>query len=248
MARTAAALVIGNELLSGKIQDTNSHDLACFLRSLGVVLARIVTVPDDLSVIAAALGELRARFDLVFTSGGIGPTHDDVTIEAVALALGRATRRDESMQRALRHYYGDRCTEDHLRMATVVEGTELYFGEDGRAPWPVMTLGSMYLLPGVPQLFRMHLDLLRSRLAGDEPRFVLASVYCRADEGLLKPHIDAVVQRFSDVSVGSYPRWFDEEFSVRITFDGVTAPRVGEAVDALIERIPPSWLVRVERG
>jgi molybdenum cofactor synthesis domain-containing protein len=255
MARTAAALVIGNEVLSGKIQDTNSHDLARMLRSVGVELRRIVTVPDERAVIAQALNELRAVVDVVITSGGIGPTHDDVTIESVAQALGRRTVRDPTLEAALRAYYQDRCTEAHLRMASIVEGTTLLRGEDGRAPWPAMQVDNVFLLPGIPQLFRAQLALIRPAVANSERVFAYACVICRGDEPSLKRDIDAVVSAFDDVSVGSYPRWHAEgtsegldRFSVKVTFDGEQRERVEAAARAFAARLDPARLVRIDFG
>lgn len=255
MARTAAALVIGNEVLSGKIQDTNSHDLARMLRAAGVELRRIVTVPDERAVIARALNELRSAVDVVVTSGGIGPTHDDVTIESVALAFGRQTVRDPALESALRAHYQERCTDEHLRMASVVEGTTLLRGEDGRAPWPAMQVDNVFVLPGIPQLFRAQLDLIRPAVANAERSFAYACVLCRGDEPSLKLDIDAVVSAFEDVSVGSYPRWYAEDasdgldgFSVKVTFDGEQRERVDAAAHAFAARVEPARLVRIELG
>jgi molybdenum cofactor synthesis domain-containing protein len=102
MARTAAMLVIGNEILSGKVQDANTQALALTLRGLGIELRRVVTVPDEVALIAAELNALRAQFDYVFTSGGVGPTHDDVTIAAAARALGRQVVRNPALEALLR--------------------------------------------------------------------------------------------------------------------------------------------------
>jgi len=255
MARTAAALVIGNEVLSGKIQDTNSHDLARMLRSAGVELRRIVTVPDEREVIAHSLNELRSIVDVVVTSGGIGPTHDDVTIDSIAFAFDRRTVRDPELEAALRAHYQERCTEEHLRMALVVEGTALLRGEDGRAPWPAMRVDNVFVLPGIPQLFRAQLDLIRPAVANADRRFAYACVLCRGDEPSLKLDIDAVVIAFEDVSIGSYPRWYGEDasdglqgLSVKVTFDGEQRERVDAAARAFAARIDPARLVRVEHG
>ncbi len=244
MARTAAAIVIGNEILSGKVQDANTATLARELRTLGVELRRVVVVPDEVPLIAAEVNALRHAYDLVFTSGGVGPTHDDVTVEGLARALGRRVVRSPEVEALLRAHYGERCTEGHLRMADVVEGTELYGGGDPR--WPTMVLGNVYVLPGVPEIFRFKLEGLRERLRGGDAPFVLRSVYTALDEGELKPSIDAVVERYPDVSVGSYPRWRDPEYSVRVTFDGRDAERVREAADAFAAMLAPGAVTRVE--
>lgn len=242
MGRTAAALVIGNELLSGKVQDANVHELARLLRALGVELRRVVMVTDDIEVIAAEVNSLRQSHDLLFTSGGVGPTHDDVTVAGVARALGRAVVRSPEVEALLRGYYGDALKPGHLHMADVVEGTELYAG---RSPqWPTMVLGNVFVLPGVPEIFRLKLAALSDRLRGDEAAFATCSVYCAQEEAELRPSLDAVVEAFPEVFVGSYPRWRGGDHAVRVTFDGRDARRVTEAADRFVGLLPDEAVVR----
>src|SRR4051812_18319742 len=123
--RTAAALIIGNELLSGKTAEANLHVLARELRALGVLLRRVVMVLDDVEVIAREVTELSASHDVVFTSGGVGPTHDDVTMESVARAFDVGVVISPVLERLICGYYGERCTEGHLLMARVPDGARL---------------------------------------------------------------------------------------------------------------------------
>ena len=242
MGRTAAALVIGNELLSGKVQDLNVQELARLLRALGVDLRRVVMVTDDVDIIAAEVNSLRQSHDLLFTSGGVGPTHDDVTVAGVARALGRAVVRSPAIESLLRAYYGDALKEGHLHMADIVEGTELYAG---RSPqWPTMVLGNVFVLPGVPEIFRLKLAALADRLRGDEAPFESRSVYCTLEEAELRPTLDAVVASFPEVFVGSYPRWRGGDHAVRVTFDGRDAARVGEAAERFVSLLAPEAVVR----
>ncbi len=125
MDRTAGIIVIGNEILSGKVVDTNSPFLARELRGLGVTLLRILTIPDDVETIAAAVREFHTSFDVVFTSGGVGPTHDDVTMEGVARGLGRRVIRHPAIEGRLREYLKDKVNAARLKMAEVPEGSEL---------------------------------------------------------------------------------------------------------------------------
>jgi molybdenum cofactor synthesis domain-containing protein len=234
MARTAAALVIGNEILSGKVQDTNTLALAMELRQLGVDLRRVVVVPDEIDLIASEVNALRTSHDWLFTSGGVGPTHDDVTIAAIGRALGRRVVRYPDAERILREYYGARCTEDHLRMADLVEGTELATtGETG--VWPTFVLGNIFILPGV-----------RERLGSAGSGFTLRSVYTHGDEGTIKCWIDRVVGDFPDVMVGSYPRFRESDHSIRVTFDGRDGARVMAAAEAFAAMLPPALFVRLE--
>ncbi|MFM8408750.1 MAG: molybdopterin-binding protein, partial [Alphaproteobacteria bacterium] len=125
MPRTAGIVVIGNEILSGKVVDTNSPYMASELRALGVELRRVTTIPDELDVIGDTVREFSGAFDVVFTSGGVGPTHDDVTIEGIARGFGRAVVRHPELEAGLRKYLGDRLNAAHLKMAEVPEGAEL---------------------------------------------------------------------------------------------------------------------------
>ncbi|MBW2225123.1 MAG: hypothetical protein JRF54_13095 [Deltaproteobacteria bacterium] len=122
MSRTAAALIIGNEILSGKIADTNTTLLARALFDLAIELRRVLVCPDEISTISKDLSDLRASHDLVFTSGGVGPTHDDVTIDGVAASFGRPVVRSVAVEKMIRQYHGDRTTEAHLRMANMPQG------------------------------------------------------------------------------------------------------------------------------
>lgn len=246
MARTAALLVIGNELLSGKVQDANTVCLARTLRSLGIDFRRVVTIPDELSLIAWEVNALRGTHDLLFTSGGIGPTHDDLTIAGVAAALGRRVVRSPEIITLLQDRLGETVTDGHLAMASVVEGTELYKNTDGLIPWPTMIVGNVYILPGVPEVFSLMVEGLVPRLRGDEAPFVNRSVLLYGDEGTLKPFIDAVVENFPDVSIGSYPRWKDPDYTVKVTFDGRDAMRVTSAAKFFVASVSPALVHRVE--
>ena len=169
MARdtTAALVVVGNEILSGKVADSNSTFLAQQLRELGVALRRIVVVPDEVEVIAATVRELAPTVDVLFTSGAVGPTHDDVTIAGIARALGRAVVRHPSIEDMLQQYVRGPLNEAHLKMAEVVEGTEL---ECAELRFPTFRVENIYVLPGIPEIFREKVVALRDRFAGAPAR------------------------------------------------------------------------------
>jgi molybdenum cofactor synthesis domain-containing protein len=241
--RTAAALVIGNELLSGKVQEANVLGLATSLRAIGILFKRVVIVPDELALIASEVASLSQAHDVVFTSGGVGPTHDDVTIEAVARAFGVRLVCCPEIEAILRAHYGKRCTESHLRMALVPDGAELATQQD--LAWPTIIMRNVWMLPGVPEVFRMKLPLLRARLGGGRP-FVSQAVYTRMDEGDLKPLLDRVVAEYPTVEVGSYPKWFDATYTTKITFDGVDPTSVGAAARAFVALLPSGEPQRIE--
>jgi molybdenum cofactor synthesis domain-containing protein len=236
MPRTAAAVVIGNEILSGKVQEANIVVLAKLLRELGVSLRRVVTVLDDVEVIAREVAELAAAHDWLFTSGGVGPTHDDVTIEAVAKAFGVPVVMHATMDRMIRDHYGANVTEGHLRMGLVPEGAELETTTEVR--WPAIRFRNVWLLPGIPEVFRMKMPVVAARV-GVQDAFVSLAVYTRMDEGDLKPLLDRVVAEYADVEVGSYPKWMDPAYKTKLTFDGQDGARVRAARDAFLALLPP---------
>jgi molybdenum cofactor synthesis domain-containing protein len=239
---TAAVLVIGNEILSAKVQDENGPWLARQLRELGVELRRIETVPDEVPLIDDALRRCLAQGRWVFTSGGIGPTHDDVTIAAVAQAFGRSVVRDERTLQLLRDRFPHPLKPALLRLAEVPEGSRVEFHEGFL--FPVISLENVVILPGVPSLLREGFTRIRER-------FRVAPIFSRAlyfsvGEGALAEHLDAAVERFPEVGIGSYPRFDEADHRVKVTFDGRDEGTVRAARDFVRDRLPASCLVREE--
>lgn len=243
MVRSAAALVIGNELLTGKVQEGNVSFLAQSLFSAGIALKRVVICPDDEVTIVDDLRLLSARHDLVFTSGGVGPTHDDITIRSVARAFDQRIARHPELEAMLRAHFGERITEGHLRMADVPERAELV--QTAEAQWPVIQVQNTYVLPGVPQIFRAKLEVVIQRLGADTP-FVSRAIYTFCDEGEIAELLERVEHGFGDVTIGSYPRFGDPEYSVKITFDGRNLNRVLDALRACLVELPTEKVVRAE--
>ena len=243
---TAAALVIGDEILSGKVEEANIVVLARTLRGLGILLRRVVVVMDDVDAIAREVQELAPTHDWLFTSGGVGPTHDDVTIEAVSKAFGTRVVSSPEMEGMLRTYYKERCTEGHLRMALMPEGASLEATPE--IAWPTIRFCNTWLLPGIPEVFRMKLSVVAARIGaqGHERPFVSHAVYVLMDEGTLKPLLDRIVRSFPDVAVGSYPKWREPSYKTKLTFDGRDAGRVLEARDAFAALLPAGEPQKVE--
>jgi molybdenum cofactor synthesis domain-containing protein len=234
-ARTAAALLIGNELLSGKIHEANLVELARTLRAVGVKLRRVVMVPDELDVISAEVLALHASHDVVFTSGGVGPTHDDITIEAIAKAFGVPAVVDGTFEAMLKEVYGDRMTEGHRRMALVPLGADLVTLDEIK--WPTIRMKNVWVLPGVPEAFRMKLAVVRQHVRGSA-RFLTREVFTRMDETDLKPLLDRVVAAHPEVDVGSYPKWFDSRYKTKITFDATDEIKLDAALGEFLSLLP----------
>lgn len=243
MARTAAALIIGNEILTGKVREANVQRLAHELFRMGIALRRVIVCPDDVEVIAADLRALREAHDLVFTSGGVGPTHDDLTLPAVARAFDRALARSPVIEGLIRGYWGERVTDGHLRMADVPEGAELLSTSD--VPWPVICVENVFVLPGVPEIFEVKLLMLRERIGSDVP-FVSRALYTMCDEGEIAALLESIARAHPGVEIGSYPRWRDPSYRVKLTFDGRDPAAVDAALEACRAALAPDLVVRVE--
>jgi molybdenum cofactor synthesis domain-containing protein len=237
---SAAILVIGNEILSAKVQDENGPYLARELRELGVELRRIETVPDEVPLIVDALRRCLAQAHWVFTSGGIGPTHDDVTIAAIAQAFGRKVVPDPRTLELLRSRFEEPLKPALRRLAEVPEGSRVEFHEGYL--FPVISIENVVILPGVPSLLREGFSRLRER-------FRVSPIHSRAlyfslGEGTLAEHLDAAVARFPAVGIGSYPRFDTADYRVKVTFDGRDEAQVRAAADFLKARLPAQSLVR----
>src|SRR5450432_443557 len=237
-APTAAILLVGNEILSGKVDDENARYLVRELRALGVTVGRIEVVPDDQVDIAETVRALSRRFGLVFTSGGIGPTHDDVTLPAIAMAFGRQIIRHPELERLMRTAFGPGLHPRDLRMADVPAGARLEYGSPiGGTTWPVVVVENVWILPGVPSIFRRKFEAIRE-LFRAQPIYARA-VYSREGESPIADALDAVVAGWPSVEVGSYPHVDAPGFKVKITLDGRDRELVDAATHALIERLGP---------
>ena len=243
VVETAAFLAIGNELLSGKVSEANLAPLAQTLRALGIELRTAEILLDDVPTLARAIARLSATHGVVITSGGVGPTHDDVTIEAVAQAFGRKVVREPTLIELVRQTFGEKTSDAHLRFADVPEGAHLRRAPD--ASWPTPVVENVWILPGVPEVFRMKLATLRSWVVGPRP-FVSRALVLNRDEVDLKETLDLVVANHPAVSVGSYPALFNPRYRTRITFDSTSESAASAALEDLRLRLDPSAIVDIE--
>ena len=202
---TAAILVIGDEILSGRTRDANMHYLAGELATKGIDLKEARIVPDVQDAIVAALNALRARYDHVFTSGGIGPTHDDITADAVAAAFGLPLHvRDDARDLLARHYdrSGLEFNEARMRMARIPEGAVLIDNPISAAPG--FSMENVHVMAGVPNIFQAMVASLLPRLTGGRPLLSQTLRIERGEGSVAKP-LAALAAEFDDLSFGSYP-------------------------------------------
>lgn len=206
---TAALLVIGDEILSGRTQDRNVSQVATWLNDQGIRLAEVRVVPDDIAAIGHAVNALRERHDYLFTTGGIGPTHDDITVDAVAEAFGVPVILHPGAQRILEDYYRDRpggLTDARLRMARTPQGAELLRNPNSGAPG--IKMGNVYILAGVPGIAASMLEALSGLLEGGRP-LVSVTVGARAPESDVADLLRETEEANPGVAIGSYPFFRD---------------------------------------
>ncbi len=228
---TACVLIIGNEILSGRTQDENLRFLARGLNEAGIRLREARVIPDVSEVIIATVNENRRRFDYVFTTGGIGPTHDDITAQCMADAFGVKLILHPDAKRLLEtHYPAGHLNAARLRMAMVPEGAVLLPNPISRAPG--FQIGNVFVLPGVPSIMQGIFEQLKHRLAGGE-KMLSRSVSCRLGEGALAHDLSALQDRWPEVEIGSYPYFRRGDFGVTLVLRGTDRASLGAATEEL---------------
>jgi molybdenum cofactor synthesis domain-containing protein len=240
---TATVLIVGNEVLSAKVQDENGPYAARALHDRGIELTALLTLPDELDVLVEALTRERTRVDWLFTSGGVGPTHDDVTVLAVARALGRPLARHPELAENIRSWHrrrGSEPSEAAMRMADVPEGTRL----KGDPHHPVMFAENVVMLPGPPPFFRTQLDAFVVDI--EAPPYSLACLFLLLREDAFARSLEGVARAHPRVDVGSYPRFDEADHRVKVTFESKDAEEVEAALDAFLRVLPEGSVVRRE--
>ena len=241
MAKTAGILIIGSEVLSGKVTDANSPYLVRELRDLGVDVRRIVTIPDEVPVIVDVVRDMARNHDLVFTTGGVGPTHDDVTIGAIAQAFDRPLVRHPLLEAMLRQHYGAEITAAQLRMVQVPEGSRLLGEEPGHLP--IVACKNVFIFPGIPETVRRKFARIRETFR--EAPYVLRRIYLRCDEGEIAADLHRAIDRFPSLQIGSYPILHDPDYNVLVTLESKAPDEVEQALRYLQDRLSASIIVRV---
>ena len=228
---TAAVLVIGNEILSGRTKDANLNYLATELTSIGIRLMEARVVADVPEAIVKAVNELRASHSYVFTTGGIGPTHDDITSECVAKAFGVPLLKDPRAVRLLTNHYGEaNLTEARLRMAHVPEGATLVDNPVSIAPG--FQIGNVFVLAGVPSICRAMFDGLKTRLrTGEKVLSVTISGY--VGEGVIAKGLGELQSRYPQLDIGSYPFFRQSRFGASFVLRGTDAAMLKSAAEEL---------------
>ncbi len=230
---TAAMLVIGDEILSGRTRDANMHFLAGELTKHGITLAEVRIVSDDATAIVTAINALRKNHDTVFTSGGIGPTHDDITADNIAAAFGVGISvRDDARALLAAHYarQGHDFNAARQRMARIPDGATLIDNPISVAPG--FTLGNVHVMAGVPNIFQAMVASVLPTLTGGDP-LLSQTLRINRGEGEIAGPLGALAAQFPDLSIGSYPFQHDGAYGANIVIRGIAAARIDMAMTQL---------------
>jgi molybdenum cofactor synthesis domain-containing protein len=242
MSKTAGIVIIGNEVLSGKTQDTNSYFLCTELRQLGVEVQKISTIPDVIELIGQEVAQFSRQFDLVFTTGGVGPTHDDVTIDGVAHGFGLNVVRHPDIERRMRQRLGADVNEARLRMANVPQGAELLATEALFAP--IVKIRNVFIFPGIPRILQERFHAIKENFR--EAPYFLKNVYVKLGEGIIAKMLNEVLAKFPELLLGSYPVLDIPEYKVKVTFESKDPEYLQRALQSFLSSLPDGAVHRVE--
>lgn len=239
---SAGILVIGNEILSGKVVDTNSPYLCRELRSLGVDVERVLVIPDDIDLIANETKAMHEAYDFVFTSGGVGPTHDDMTLDGVAQAFDRTLELNDGIVSRMERAQGGTVNESQEKMARIPAGSVLI--DAGDLWFPVIVVENVYVFPGIPELLRKKFESIRERFRGVP--FLLKRVYVRLRESDIAQDLHDLLKEFPELMLGSYPKIGEERFHVLLTLESRDAGYLQDALDSLLGKLADDAVHKVE--
>jgi len=241
-APTAALIIIGAEVLAAKVDDANGPFLLRALRARGVEVVEMRTIGDSVTAIAEAVRTLAGRADFVLVTGGIGPTHDDVTVAGVAAAFDLTIVRHAELERRVRARWGGEAREPHFRLAEIPFGATVALDKEGILP--VIRVRNVFLFAGVPSLLRQCFARIADELGGAP--FYSRALLLKASEPQIADILTAAQRDFADVAIGSYPRMDEPRYRVKVTFDGRTAARVAAAAADVRAQLDPDWIVGEE--
>lgn len=240
---TAGILIIGNEILSGKFKDENAPYLLVELRKQGVDVERVLTIPDEIDLIAQDVRSLAEGYTYVLTTGGVGPTHDDVTMDGVAAAFGETVERNEEMEQLLRSVMqGREPNASLLKMCDLPPSAELIHSKD---LWlPLVRVRNVYIFPGVPRLLQSKFEHSRDLFVGRP--ISLRKMFLTCSESDIAQDLHDLLEAFPTLMIGSYPRFDEKDFRTLLTFESRDSAYLDRAVECLVEKIPAESIARVE--
>jgi len=240
--KTAGIIIIGNEILSGKVRDENAYFFAVELRALGVDVKKISIIPDEEDIIGEEVRRFSETFDLVFTSGGVGPTHDDVTMASIARGFGVGLISNELILNTLKKRLGRSLNKAVLKMTMIPEGAEVIFNEHMR--FPVVLFRNIYIFPGVPDYMKNKFNIIKERFRTRS--YLLKRVYLTGHESDFAEILNQVVKRNKNVMFGSYPVHNNPEYKIVVTVESKSEDTLERAMHDLLKNLPRDMVQKIE--
>lgn len=240
--KTAGIIIIGNEILSGKVRDSNSYFLASELRALGVDVKRIFVIPDETDIIGETAFEFSNKYDYVFTSGGVGPTHDDVTMAGIAKGFGVKLSKHPEIEKLLCSRFDDAVNDAVLKMTELPEGTEVIVNEGMR--YPVIFFRNIFIFAGIPDYLKEKFSIIKERFRSST--FHLKRLFLNGHESEFAEILESVVLNNRDVNFGSYPILGQTDYRVVVTAESKSEHLLEKAMDELLNILPQTMLHKVE--
>lgn len=237
---TASLVIVGNEVLSAKVQDVNTPFLLERLRALGTPVRAVRIVPDERPLMIAAYRAASAEATWVFSTGGVGPTHDDITMDAVAAAFEQDLVEHPKLAAGIRKFFGERVTPAHMKMACLPVGAQVHWQEG--LTFPVVQVENIFVFPGAPGLMRKKFLAIESQF--QQAAIHLRKLYLLGDEATFAELLGSTEAAHEKLQVGSYPIWGDEDHSVIVTVESTSEQIADEAADAIARGLPDGALVR----
>ena len=239
---TAGILIIGNEILSGKVQDENAPYLLRELRTLGVDVERVHVIPDEIECIAEEVSRFSKAFRYVLTTGGVGPTHDDVTMEGVARAFGlKLVRHGEMERQLLEALRGKEPNASLLKMTELPEGAKLMATKD--LWFPLVTIQNVFIFPGIPLLLQRKFEQAKEHFQGSPVH--IRSVFVTAIESDVAADLNGLLDEFPELQLGSYPK-IGEDYRTLLTLESRDEGYLDRALGSLLGRLDATVVSRVE--
>jgi molybdenum cofactor synthesis domain-containing protein len=234
-AYTAVLIIIGNEILSGRTQDSNTPWIAERLTDRGIVLAEVRVIPDTEEVIIRTIKDVYKNYDYVFTTGGIGPTHDDITAESVAKAFDATLEKNEEAFKMLEEHYGlQELTDPRAKMALIPEGARLIPNPVTAAPGFIIK--NVHVMAGVPRIMHAMLDHVLGSIQAGKP-ILSNTVACGLPESALAEDLEKLQEKYQDVQIGSYPHYRGGVLGLSLVMRSMNADNLNSATEELISII-----------
>ncbi len=242
MSKTAAIVIIGDEILSGQIDDCNSFYFTKELRELGVTVKYMAIIPDDIEEISETIRHVADKYDYVFTSGGIGPTHDDVTIEGIAKAFDVPVTRDKELENLIHEKFEDESVEAALKMSEIPKGAILI--KENGLKFPLIEFRNTFIFPGIPEYLQIKFEAIKERFR-EEP-FYLRKIHVKMFEADIAPLLEDTLKKFNRVKIGSYPTVEKDGHKIKITIESKKAGEIDKALEYIKNHIEASSILKVE--